>query len=108
MYPAPSYLYLLMLTTPKDTNFLSHTVRAKLPLVETMMDCLYAACTPIITDCVMAELTPENDDTALDSPAARAGRRATARYNCTIHGRRLRTRARIGGGNKEARLIPIR
>ncbi|RKU41861.1 rRNA-processing protein fcf1 [Coniochaeta pulveracea] len=39
-----------------DTNFLSHTVRAKLPLVETMMDCLYAACTPIITDCVMAEL----------------------------------------------------
>lgn len=40
----------------QDTNFLSHTVRAKLPLVETMMDCLYAACTPIITDCVMAEL----------------------------------------------------
>lgn len=39
-----------------DTNFLSHTVRAKLPLLETMMDLLYAKCIPIITSCVMAEL----------------------------------------------------
>ena len=46
----------LILMLEQDTNFLSHTVRAKLPLLETMMDCLYASCTPIITDCVMAEL----------------------------------------------------
>ncbi|CAK7235645.1 rRNA-processing protein fcf1 [Sporothrix eucalyptigena] len=39
-----------------DTNFLSHTVQRKLPLLETMMDCLYATCRPIMTDCVMAEL----------------------------------------------------
>lgn len=35
-----------------DTNFLSHTVQRKLSLVETMMDCLYAKCNPIITSCV--------------------------------------------------------
>ena len=39
-----------------DTNFLSHTIGRKLPLLETMMDCLLAKCKPIITDCVMAEL----------------------------------------------------
>ncbi|MCJ1401315.1 rRNA-processing protein fcf1 [Xylographa trunciseda] len=39
-----------------DTNFLSHTVQNKLELLETMMDCLYAKCIPMITDCVMAEL----------------------------------------------------
>ncbi|KAK4138761.1 Fcf1-domain-containing protein [Trichocladium antarcticum] len=39
-----------------DTNFLSRTVGAKLPLLETAMDCLYASCNIIITSCVMAEL----------------------------------------------------
>ncbi|KAF2757140.1 FCF1 small subunit [Pseudovirgaria hyperparasitica] len=39
-----------------DTNFLSHTVRGKLDLLQSLMDCLYASVTPIITDCVMAEL----------------------------------------------------
>ncbi|KAI9717523.1 MAG: rRNA-processing protein fcf1 [Candelaria pacifica] len=39
-----------------DTNFLSHSVQHKLELLKTMMDCLYAKCIPIITDCVMAEL----------------------------------------------------
>ncbi|KAI1004065.1 hypothetical protein K3495_g4141 [Podosphaera aphanis] len=39
-----------------DTNFLSHTVQRKLPLLETMMDTLYAKCIPVITSCVMAEL----------------------------------------------------
>ncbi|ESZ93195.1 FCF1 small subunit [Sclerotinia borealis F-4128] len=39
-----------------DTNFLSHTVQRKLPLLESLMDCLYAKCIPIITSCVMAEL----------------------------------------------------
>ncbi|KAH6611153.1 hypothetical protein Trco_001173 [Trichoderma cornu-damae] len=39
-----------------DTNFLSHTVQRKLSLLDSMMDCLYAKCNPIITSCVMAEL----------------------------------------------------
>jgi len=39
-----------------DTNFLSRTVGAKLPLMETAMDCLYASVNIIITSCVMAEL----------------------------------------------------
>lgn len=39
-----------------DTNFLSLSVKRKLELLPTMMDCLYAKCMPIITDCCMAEL----------------------------------------------------
>ncbi|TVY90434.1 rRNA-processing protein [Lachnellula willkommii] len=39
-----------------DTNFLSHTVQRKLPLLETLMDTFYAKCIPVITSCVMAEL----------------------------------------------------
>ncbi|RDW67647.1 hypothetical protein BP5796_07560 [Coleophoma crateriformis] len=39
-----------------DTNFLSHTVQRKLEMLQSMMDCLYAKCIPIITSCVMAEL----------------------------------------------------
>ncbi|KAH7072725.1 rRNA-processing protein-like protein FCF1 [Paraphoma chrysanthemicola] len=39
-----------------DTNFLSHTVSAKLELDKALMDLLYAKATPIITSCVMAEL----------------------------------------------------
>ncbi|ATY62968.1 FCF1 small subunit [Cordyceps militaris] len=39
-----------------DTNFLSHTVQRKLSMLESMMDCLYAKCNPIITTCVMSEL----------------------------------------------------
>ncbi|TKA25836.1 hypothetical protein B0A50_05591 [Salinomyces thailandicus] len=39
-----------------DTNFLSHTVHHKLPLLSSLMDALYATCQPIITSCVMAEL----------------------------------------------------
>ena len=39
-----------------DTNFLSHTIRAKLPLLESLMDCLSATVRPMITSCVMAEL----------------------------------------------------
>ncbi|KAF4469877.1 rrna-processing fcf1 [Fusarium albosuccineum] len=36
-----------------DTNFLSHTVQRKLSLLDSMMDCLYAKCNPIITSCVL-------------------------------------------------------
>ncbi|EON64944.1 rRNA-processing protein FCF1 [Coniosporium apollinis CBS 100218] len=39
-----------------DTNFLSHSIQRKLELLPTMMDCLYAKCTPVITSCVMSEL----------------------------------------------------
>ncbi|KAL1845702.1 rRNA-processing protein fcf1 [Paecilomyces lecythidis] len=39
-----------------DTNFLSHTIQRKLEVIPTMMDCLYAKCIPVITDCVLAEL----------------------------------------------------
>ncbi|KAJ5130181.1 uncharacterized protein N7515_006220 [Penicillium bovifimosum] len=39
-----------------DTNFLSHTIQHKLEVIPSMLDCLYAKCIPIITDCVLAEL----------------------------------------------------
>merc|ERR1711976_11355 len=39
-----------------DTNFINFSIKNKLDIVQGMMDCLYAKCTPYITDCVMAEL----------------------------------------------------
>lgn len=39
-----------------DTNFINFSIRNKIDLVKGMMDCLYAECTPMITDCVLAEL----------------------------------------------------
>ncbi|XP_050376645.1 uncharacterized protein LOC126794040 [Argentina anserina] len=39
-----------------DTNFINFSIQDKLNLEKGMMDCLYAKCTPCITDCVMAEL----------------------------------------------------
>uniref|UniRef100_A0A2K6AVK5 PIN domain-containing protein n=1 Tax=Macaca nemestrina TaxID=9545 RepID=A0A2K6AVK5_MACNE len=39
-----------------DTNFINFSIKAKLDLVQSMMDCLYARCIPCITDCVMAEI----------------------------------------------------
>jgi len=39
-----------------DTNFINFSIKNKIDLVKGMMDCLYAECTPCITDCVMAEL----------------------------------------------------
>ncbi|RKP07392.1 rRNA-processing protein FCF1 [Thamnocephalis sphaerospora] len=39
-----------------DTNFINFSIQNKLELVRAMMDCLYAKCTPCITDCVLAEL----------------------------------------------------
>lgn len=41
-----------------DTNFLSHTVQHKLEMLSTMMDCLYAKCIPMITDCLRPFLLP--------------------------------------------------
>lgn len=61
--PQPSHLffsYNTALTAPYpilvDTNFLSHTIKNKLPLLESFMDCLSATARPMITSCVMAEL----------------------------------------------------
>lgn len=39
-----------------DTNFISHSIQNKLEVIPTMMDCLYAKCMPVVTDCVLAEL----------------------------------------------------
>ncbi|XP_053701252.1 rRNA-processing protein FCF1 homolog [Synchiropus splendidus] len=39
-----------------DTNFINFSIKAKLDIVQSMMDCLYAKCIPYITDCVMAEI----------------------------------------------------
>ncbi|KTW28207.1 rRNA-processing protein FCF1 [Pneumocystis jirovecii RU7] len=39
-----------------DTNFINFCIRNKIDVVKGMMECLYAKCTPYITDCVMAEL----------------------------------------------------
>ncbi|KAK2719374.1 rRNA-processing protein FCF1 homolog [Artemia franciscana] len=39
-----------------DTNFINFSIKNKLDIVKTMMDCLYAKCIPYLTDCVLAEL----------------------------------------------------
>ncbi|XP_002126396.2 rRNA-processing protein FCF1 homolog [Ciona intestinalis] len=39
-----------------DTNFINFSIKNKLEMMQSMMDCLYAKCIPCITDCVMAEL----------------------------------------------------
>lgn len=39
-----------------DTNFINFSIKNKLEMFRSMMDCLYAKCTPCVTDCVMAEL----------------------------------------------------
>lgn len=39
-----------------DTNFINFSIQNKIELKKGMLDCLYAKCTPYITDCVMAEL----------------------------------------------------
>ena len=39
-----------------DTNFINFSIKSKLDIMQTMMDCLYAKCIPYVTDCVMGEL----------------------------------------------------
>ncbi|EGY17687.1 rRNA-processing protein FCF1 [Verticillium dahliae VdLs.17] len=67
-----------------DTSFFSRTVQMKLPLLETMMDCLYATCTPIVTDCVMAELSKLGPKFRLAMRVARDERWEKARYDCIV------------------------
>ncbi|XP_049789156.1 rRNA-processing protein FCF1 homolog isoform X1 [Schistocerca nitens] len=39
-----------------DTNFINHSIKFKLDIIQSMMDCLYAKCIPYVTDCVVGEL----------------------------------------------------
>ena len=39
-----------------DTNFINFSIRNKMEMIRSMMDCLLAKCIPCITDCVMGEL----------------------------------------------------
>lgn len=39
-----------------DTNFFNFSIQKKIDIVRGLMDCLYAKCIPMVTDCVMAEL----------------------------------------------------
>ncbi|XP_014255928.1 rRNA-processing protein FCF1 homolog [Cimex lectularius] len=39
-----------------DTNFINFSIKYKLDIIQSMMDCLYAKCIPYITDCVFAEM----------------------------------------------------
>ena len=39
-----------------DTNFINFSIKNKLEMYKSMMDCLLAKCIPCVTDCVMAEL----------------------------------------------------
>ena len=39
-----------------DTNFINFSIKNKLDIVTTMMDCLLAKCIPIVTDCIVGEL----------------------------------------------------
>ena len=39
-----------------DTNFVNISIKNKMDVMQSMMDCLYAKCIPYVTDCVMGEL----------------------------------------------------
>ncbi|KAI3382364.1 hypothetical protein SNEBB_006717 [Seison nebaliae] len=39
-----------------DTNFINISIKNKLDIYSTMMDCIYAKCIPYVTDCTIAEL----------------------------------------------------
>ena len=49
------YVYKLALFIV-DTNFINFSIKNKMDIIQSMMDCLYAKCIPYVTDCVMAEL----------------------------------------------------
>ena len=39
-----------------DTNFVNFSIKNKMDVIQSMMDCLYAKAIPYVTDCVVAEL----------------------------------------------------
>lgn len=39
-----------------DTNFINFSIKNKLDVMTSLMDCLYAKCIPYLTDCVVGEL----------------------------------------------------
>ncbi|KAF9881048.1 hypothetical protein CkaCkLH20_01198 [Colletotrichum karsti] len=52
----PSQLFFQHNEILMDTSFINRSVQNKLEPLEAMMDCLYASCEPIVTDCILAEL----------------------------------------------------
>lgn len=44
-----------------DTNFVNFSIKNKLDIFQSFMDCLYAKCTPYVTDCVVGELEKLGD-----------------------------------------------
>lgn len=39
-----------------DTNFINFSIKNKLDVMKSMLDCLFAKCIPYVTDCVLGEL----------------------------------------------------
>lgn len=39
-----------------DTNFINFSIKNKLDIMKSLLDCLYAKCIPYVTECVVAEL----------------------------------------------------
>lgn len=39
-----------------DTNFINFSIKNKLDICQSLMDCLLAKCIPMVTDCIVAEL----------------------------------------------------
>ncbi|XP_066905343.1 rRNA-processing protein FCF1 homolog [Halyomorpha halys] len=39
-----------------DTNFVNFSIKYKMDIIQSMMDCLYGKCIPYISDCVLAEM----------------------------------------------------
>lgn len=39
-----------------DTNFVNFSIKNKLDIMQSMMNCLLAKCIPMVTDCIVAEL----------------------------------------------------
>ncbi|KAE8356775.1 Fcf1-domain-containing protein [Aspergillus coremiiformis] len=62
-----------------DTNFVSHSIRAKTDMLKSMMDLLYAKCIPTFTDCTIAELEKLGDKFRLALRVAKDPRWARVR-----------------------------
>ena len=67
-----------------------------------MMDCLYADCTPMITDCVMAELEKLGQKYRVALKIAKVGRGAVRLWECAARGPRG---GRCGNGHALCRRV---
>ncbi len=64
-----------------DTSFLNQSIKKKLDLVSSMMDCLLAKCTAYVTDCIMDELERHGQSMGLALKLAKDPR--VKRIKCT-------------------------